>query len=288
MSTPRIKWGPVIARAGEIAQSFTIRPTLRQLFYAVVSEQLLPNTRYHYQQLSSLTAPMRDEGTFPELEDRTRKVHGGAVPTVPPRDNVRHLLSDLSYRFAYRNRTDGQPYHVILGVEKDGMVAQLADAFYNYDLPVVALKGYGSQTYRKAIRELAEGDPRPSVLLYAGDWDPSGEDIERDLKSHVGDAYAVMERVALTHEQVFDWHLPINQGKVTDSRAPAFIEKYGDLYQVEVDALGPDRLAGLFRDAHARYHDVDAYTAVLAAEDEDRATLSCWSVALLECFQELE
>jgi hypothetical protein len=284
---PRVNWTPVIDRAAEIAESFTIRPTLRQLFYAAVSEQLLPNTPYHYKRLSALTAPMRDEGTFPELEDRTRKVHGGVEPTMGARDRIHSLLSGLAY-LAERNRTDGQPFHLILGVEKDGMVAQVADAFKAFHLPVVALKGYGSQPYRKAIRELGEADPRPSVLLYAGDWDPSGEDIERDLKVHVGDAFEAMERVALTRDQVHEWHLPINMGKDTDPRAPAFIEKYGDNFQVEVDAISPDRLVGLFREAHARYHDADAYAEVLAGEGEDRADMRRWSTSLVEHFEELE
>ena len=40
----RLDWRPIIERAGEIVRSYDTSVTLRQLFYRLVSEQLLPNT----------------------------------------------------------------------------------------------------------------------------------------------------------------------------------------------------------------------------------------------------
>ena len=51
------------------------------------------------------------------------------------------------------------------------------------------------------------------------------------------------QRVAVTPEQIKKYKLPVNIDKLTeeklkkDSRTPGFVEKYGDLYAVELDAL---------------------------------------------------
>ena len=58
-----------------------------------------------------------------------------------------------------------------------------------------------------------------------------------------------MIRVALSTDQVRDYRLPVNPGKVTDSRAAGFIERHGSLMQVELDALDPDDLRALYQAA---------------------------------------
>ena len=68
-----------------------------------------------------------------------------------------------------------------LGVEKHGIISQLVAWFANLRVWILALGGYSSQAYVDDIAEDAMKDGRPAALLYAGDFDPSGEDIERDL-----------------------------------------------------------------------------------------------------------
>jgi hypothetical protein len=46
--------------------------TLRQLFYRLVSAQVIPNSQAAYKRLSSLTAEARRNGDFPALIDRGR------------------------------------------------------------------------------------------------------------------------------------------------------------------------------------------------------------------------
>src|SRR5262249_61990766 len=86
------------------------------------------------------------------------------------------------------HRTEGQLVRLSLGVEKNGLVEQLRGRFDDLGIPVLALGGYSSQTYldnvAADIRE--DADSRPAVLIYAGDFDPSGEDILRDAVERVG------------------------------------------------------------------------------------------------------
>jgi len=117
---------------------------------------------------------------------------------------------------------------------------------------------------------------RPAVLLYGGDFDASGEDIDRDLIART-DCWASVVRVALTAAQVVEYRLPVNPGKVGDSRAAGFIDRHGSLMQVEIDALPPETLRRLYTDAITSYWDVSAYDAVIVRERRDLARLAAVS-----------
>lgn len=156
-------------------------------------------------------------------------------------------------------------------MEKDALVAQLAAWYDELGLPVIALRGYSSQTLADLVRQDAHADGRAAVLLFAGDLDPSGVDLERDFLARTA-CWDHAERVALTAEQVREYDLPPQPGKATDSRAPRFIAEHGQLLQIEVDALEPDDLHRLFDTALARWWNPASYEAVLDAEERDRRT----------------
>jgi hypothetical protein len=158
------------------------------------------------------------------------------------------------------------------GVEKAGIVAQLQEWFDDYGVPILALGGYSSQSYVEEVIADVERAGRPAVLLYAGDFDPSGEDIDRDFVARAG-CFAKVERVALTVEQVEAYQLPPQPGKETDSRAAGFIARHGALVQVELDALDPADLQGLYLEALAGYWDTFTYEASLATEADERGRL---------------
>lgn len=267
----RIEWAPVVARAAQIVMSYDTGVTLRQLFYRLVSEEMLPNTHTAYQTLSARTAEARRAGGFPRLLDRTRRIHRDLSFDGPA--DARAWLAGIYQR----DRAEGQPYAVYLGVEKHGMVEQLKWWFGKYGVRVLALGGYASQSYvddvADDIRADAESDHRPAVLIYAGDWDGSGEDIDRDFLARCG-LFAETVRVALNEDLVRRYHLPELPGKARDPRARGFEERNGRLVQVELDALAPDVLRNLYRAALDQYLDMDMYESVLEQEKSDRATLT--------------
>lgn len=206
----------------------------------------MPNTVASYKRLSAVTAAARRAGTFPDLADHGREI-ARPLAFADADEALRWLRR--TYR---RDRTAGQPATIYLGVEKDALVSQLATWYDELGLPVIALRGYGSQTIADLVRRDAEHGGRPAVLLYAGDYDPSGEDIERDFLARTA-CWAHAERVALTEDQVTEFGLPPMPGKATDSRAAAFTAAHGRLVQVEVDALDPTDLHALFDAAVARW-----------------------------------
>ena len=229
--------------------------TLRQLFYRLVAAQLLPNTTNAYKSLSRYTAEARRAGTFPALMDRGRTIHRYQTFASPAA--ARRWLQPI-YR---RDRTEGQAVSLYLGVEKAGIVAQLQEWFGDLGVPVLALGGYGSQTYVDDVIADVDGPKRPAVLLYAGDHDPSGEDIDRDFIART-DCWDEVRRVALTAEQVRQYELPPQPGKDDrQSRAQGFIARHGRLVQVELDALPPDILRSSTPTRIAEFWDDDAYEA---------------------------
>lgn len=171
-----------------------------------------------------------------------------------------------------RDRTEGQEVSVYLAVEKAGMLAQL-DAWYSpLGLPLLALGGYCSQSLADEVVWDVEAQDRPAVLLYAGDHDASGEDIDRDFVERT-DCWEKVVRVALTADQVAEHNLPPLPGKVTDSRAGAFTRRHGGLVQVELDALPPEVLHELYDGALAEWWDPDAHNEALHRERDERQYL---------------
>ena len=139
-------------------------------------------------------------------------------------------------------------------------------------IPILPLGGYSGQCFVDDVTEHVEAAKRPAVLLYAGDFDASGEDIDRDFIARTG-CWDKIVRVALTRDQVVHYGLTVSVGKAQDSRAAAFTKRHGSNVQVELDALPPEHLRALFAEALDGYWDTSAFEAVLAEEGEERDRL---------------
>jgi len=258
----RIDWTAVVTRAARIVNSYDTPVTLRQLFYRLVSEQTIPNATAAYKRLSAVTAEARRTGEFPALMDRGRSIHR-PLWFAGPVDAL-----DAVVGWYRRDRTEGQDVSLYLGVEKAGIVVQLQSWFGRLGVPVLALGGYSSQTYVDDVIGDVSRSGRAAVLLYAGDFDPSGEDIDRDFIART-QCFDEVIRVALSVDQVHEYQLPVNPGKTTDSRSAGFVARHGELVQVELDALDPDTLRSLFSDAVDRWWDTSAYRRAMEREADD-------------------
>ena len=278
----RLSWPSIIDRAAEIVCSYSIPVTLRQLFYRLVMEQLLPNTDTSYKTLSAKTAPLRRAGQFPELFDRGRRILQ-PVFFDDPADALSVLIEQ--YRV---DRTAGQDVSLWIGLEKNALVGLLEEWFFEYGVPVLPLGGYSSEGIDRQVKRRVAADGRPAVLVYAGDFDASGMDIGRSFVETTA-CWKETIRIGLSEQQINDLGLPVLAGKPLDSRAPKFIERYPDIHarhnfaygekgrripvQVELDAVDPAVLRGQFLDAMARYWDEDAYSAEIARENADLSAL---------------
>lgn len=259
-------WTDILRVAKEIVESYDTPVTLRQLYYRLVSREILENTQSCYTQLSSKTAEARRLGLFPAFLDKTRN-----IIRYREFDSPQQAMAHTARNYR-RDRSEGQPYTIFLAVEKDGLTAQLEQWFGHLSAPIMALRGYSSQSFADVVREQAEGYARPAILIYAGDFDPSGEDILRAFVKQA-DCFDGVERVALNREQIEEYNLPPLAGKSSDTRSRGFIQRHGELMQVEVDALDPEILRGLFDDALAEYVDVSMFENICEIEEQERQKL---------------
>ena len=282
MST-RVSWELVLNEARTIIASYERQITLRQLFYRLVAKGVLENTPGYYRRLSSNTAKARRASSFPALIDRTRTIRR-ATSWDSTED-----ATDWIARNYRRDRTEGQPVALYLGVEKDADAELLFEWFGEpLGIPVVALGGFDSQSHLDEVVAEArwQAKTRPVVMLYAGDYDCSGKFIATDFQNR-GDWPGDFIELVLTADQIDQYVRPsglpvLANPKVKDPRRKWFVATYGAEDQrrwgianpqVEMDALEPDVLYAIFEDAINRYVDQDAYDAVMEAERAEREQL---------------
>ena len=264
---PRVAWAPIVERSAQIATEYDPPPSLRMVFYQLAQrERMIPNEQSYYKRLSEYTAKARREGRHPPLTDGTRTISRPLTFTDP--DQALDWLPSV-YR---RDRTEGQETQVWVILEKDTLVPLARAATDRYGVPVVSAHGYGSQTIKDEVFEEMAVDPRPVSVVYVGDYDPTGNDIERDLRRRLRLDGEVV-RLAVTLDQISEMGLPPLPGKASDPRAASFIAKHGRLFQVEVEAIEPDVLREMIRAAVSELTAEDELDRVLEREESEREVL---------------
>lgn len=251
-----------------------LRLTARQLYYQLVSRNVIPNTERSYKAMTSTLTDARYAGLIDWdcIEDRGREAVIWAEY-----DGLAHLVerSLNSYR---RRRWADQPCYVELWVEKQALAGILEPLAMDFHCTLMVNKGYTSASaiYAAAQRFLQrQRQGKELHLVYLRDHDPSGEDMVRDVTDRLIE-FDLREinvvKVALTMDQVRQYNPPPNPAKKTDSRFAAYQEAHGN-ESWEVDALPPQVLQQLVTDALARCVDNVLWEEVLAQETKDKETL---------------
>lgn len=249
-----------------------LKLTLRQLYYQLVSANVIPNKERSYQNLSRLVSDGRLAGLidWDAIEDRVRQPRA-----APDWNNLTELVDSALSSFRLP-RWEGQENYVELWVEKDALAGVLWPIARDYHITLMVNRGYSSQSamYESAERFLNDSNDRALHLLYVGDMDPSGEDMVRDVEDRLAmfGAEVNVQKVALTIDQVRTYKPPPNPAKMTDVRAPAYVAKYGN-NSWEVDALPPNVLNRIVRDALDELVDQDLMEEVKEKEEEDKKRL---------------
>jgi hypothetical protein len=251
--------------------------TVRQIFYRLVGAFGYDKTEPAYERLGNLLVRARRARVidFDAIRD-------DGVTTYATRwyDGLESFHDETARRARqYRvDRQAGQRRRIELWCEAAGMLPQLSRVANEFSVPVFSSGGFSSLTAVRLIADRALELDRPTLLLHVGDFDPSGESIFEAL---VQDAAAFVEgdrviepqridahRVALTAEQVEEYALPTSPAKNSDSRSKSWI---GGTCQLE--ALAPDVLAMLVRDAIEAEIDESMLGTLLDIEQQERAEL---------------
>lgn len=218
------------------------KPTLRTLFYQLVSDDKVENTFRAYKNLGNTLTKARDAGMFPwdALVDNNREYHAGWRTN----DTLESVLSDLTI---WLNLWEGQGNYVEIWVEKDAQAGTVEVAANKYRCHWMACKGYLSATMAfNAGKRFAyhHRQGKTCHLIHLGDHDPSGIDMTRDngarIEKYAG-GFGVdlnVHRIALNYDQVEQYNPPPNAAKLTDPRAADYIAEHGEV-SWELDALKP-------------------------------------------------
>lgn len=284
----RIDWqGVIVPRVKEIIGSYSYRPTLRQVFYRLVAALLIPNTEVTYKGLSRATVLAREQAIIHPLafDDRVRTSSGGDYGFDSPEGFVEAQVEELrqSPRIYTRYMWQSQEILPIIWLEKDALFTPVSTIAERYRIRTYAARGYSSFT---AVFEAAQriDGYQPVKVLQLTDFDPSGEDMVRDLQTRLhryGAQDFEIEKIALTQEQVQTLGLPPMPAKTSDPRYDRFAASYGE-EAVELDALPPDELEGIVTLAIESLIDSTAWNAELKRADEERQDIQRQIDELLE------
>lgn len=246
--------------------------TVRQVYYQLVSRQVIKNNRCQYQAVSKALVAARQDGTMPWewIEDRTRQ---------PRMFSMWEGLTDFAKDAAASYRRDvwaDQSSLVEVWLEKDALSGIFVEALGPYGVTLNVGRGYDGwdSIHNAAERYEPYIDGANVTVLYFGDFDPSGEDMLRSLRERLAffGCEPEITKCALTAADVEAYDLPPEPAKKSDTRRDAFVAEHGDV-SVEIDALPVDVLRERLVSEVAARMDLDALKESNAETVKERKKL---------------
>jgi len=237
----------IIENGIPIVESYAGNITLRALHYRLVASGMTNSTN-HYKRVIAAMSKARWDGllTFDSFVDHERSVEGNtdADETILE-DEISYGKNQINaWMNSYsKNRWENQKYYPEVFIEKKALQGVFGKPCSALDVALCPCKGYPSLTYvNQAAERFDEAISRGQepIILYFGDYDPSGEDIPRsigDTLYRIGTEVEI-KRIALMENQVIKWKLPPAPKKAADSRSA----NWDGLGQVELDAVEPKKL----------------------------------------------
>jgi hypothetical protein len=253
-----------------------IQPTsVRSVCYQLFTRGLIPNmSRSETAKVSRLLVAARETGVIPwsHIVDETREAE---------RVNGWSGLGDYSETILRSYRRDFwtlQPETVEVWSEKGTVRGTLAPVLNLYAVTFRVLHGFGSATSVHEVALETERLDRPLIVLYVGDYDPSGlrmseVDLPDRLDRYGGNVELI--RAALTKADVERGDLPSFEAETKrgDPRYRWFLENYGRRCW-ELDAMSPNVLRRRIEDEIVARIDADAWTHCRKTEDAERESMA--------------
>lgn len=183
-----------------------------------------------------------------------------------------------SYR---RDAWADQPRRLEVWSEKGTIRGVLNPVLKEYAVGFRVMHGFGSAT---SVYDVAQDEQdRPLIVLYVGDWDPSGLYMSRhdlpDRLEKYGGEHVALKRIALTEDDVVGLPSFPASDKKKDSRYKWFTKTFGARCW-ELDAMDPNDLRERVEDSiRAEIEPVawDRYVTAQEAEQEAlQALLDKW------------
>ena len=254
--------------------------TLRQIYYQLVGKGHIENRDSQYIMLSGLLKWARIDGyiEWDDIEDRVR-----VYDEIWNFDDSGSFILDEQDRFLegyQRDFQQSQPSHIEVWIEKDALSSIFTKTCRPYGISTVVCRGFSSVSFLHQFQDrLVKHEGQEPVMLYFGDFDPSGMEMLESMKTTLEDELGVngitFKRIALSQDDVITYSLPHNPKalKKKDTRAKKHVEAYGEM-AVEIDALRPDVLVEKIEEAIVNELDVGAYNQEIQSYKAELAELA--------------
>jgi hypothetical protein len=249
--------------------------TIRGLHYQLVSIGMT-NDIAHYKRVVTAMIQARWDKTidFEAFSDHDRVMIGKTdSETTAVNDKIEDAKDSIKFWMNYyrKNRWENQLYYPEVFIEKKALQGVFDRPCKSLSVALGACKGYPSLTFLNDTAKRfieAEQQGKIPIILYFGDYDPSGEDIPRSIQENIiklGCENIEVRRIALMEEQVVEWKLPPAPIKEGDSRSAA----WNGLGQVELDAMNPKVLQNLCTNAIMSVFDKKLYSELKEVEETE-------------------
>lgn len=252
--------------------------TCRQIYYRLVGAHGFEKTEAAYGRLCDHLAMARRGRRIPFKAIRDDGVTTYGLDHFEDRDGLLQHVRELGENFTI-DKLAQQDFHLEVWCEAAGMLPQLYRVASPFSVPVYSSGGFDSLSAKFQLAQRISRIGKPTIILHMGDCDPSGESIFSSISEDVAAFVEAdrpwatvtvgFERVALTAQQVRDFKLSTAPPKLTDSRSKRWI---GGTCQLE--ALPPDDIADVLRDAIEARFDLDQLRDDIARQADDRRTLT--------------
>ncbi|WP_158828038.1 hypothetical protein [Streptomyces sp. NRRL S-118] len=249
--------------------------TIRQIWYAAVADGALAKQERSYKRLVELLAMARRSGRISWLAIRDDTDQPAEPRTFDGPDGFRRAVADAVHGYRL-DRQAGQEARLEVWCEPAGLVPQLAAVTDPWGVPVYAGAVFtGLAGKRAAARRAATGGHGAVRIMVISDWDPGREhlfaSLAEDIKAFAAldapDVRMEFEHLAVTEQQIAELRLPTAPVR-TGERRP-----FPGGATTQAEAIPPDALATLVREAISRSCDTEVLAAVLAREDDERHAL---------------
>ena len=231
--------------------------SIRHVFYRMTDPNLpvhVEKTEGGYNKIQFRMKEMRLNGRMPYawIADMTRR--GYFTSTWSSKND---FLTDVTRLYRRSVWKDHCYDYLEVWVESRSIVGVIQDLCTELAVPLYPCGGFASLSLEyeaaEAIKaEIVAYGYNNVVIIYIGDYDPSGLEIDRDLEGKMrhflGDDIGIeFRRIAITDEQIGQYDLPVKPRKKTDNR------RLDITRTVETEALDASILRGLLRTEVERY-----------------------------------
>lgn len=249
--------------------------TLRQLFYQLVTKNVILNNQNEYKSLVKLVSDARLAGLvdWSSIVDTTRFLRRHSHWNSP-----KEIISDCASSFRL-DRWSDQTYRPEVWIEKDALIRVVESIVSPLDVPCISCRGYSSisELWSSAQRlDYYLSNNQIPYIIHIGDHDPSGIDMTRDIECRVNlmlSGKVSIKRLALNMPQIEELKPPPNTAKVADSRYPGYLKKFGSKCW-ELDSIPPSILSSIITKEVYSIMDRDKYSKMVKLEDQYKSTLS--------------